>query len=433
MRGQGRRLRTGVALVGLIGGSLATAPGVSAAPVVVPFASTGAEQQWVVPAGVTSIHVELDGGAGGSGAGGLPGGVGRRLTGDVAVTPGTTLYVEVGSNGEDGSTQGCCAAGGFNAGGAGGASTSNTGGGGGGASDIRTQPRATSGSATSRIIVAGGGGGGGGTTYGGGGAAGLAGQFDPNGGGGGGAGTIFAGGTGGTSQPGDSPGADGSLQLGGAGGEGTSAGGGGGGGWYGGGGGGGSSAGGGGGGGGGSSQWDASVTIGFNTFADRTPSIDISYNAPAGPADGTVDAEVTVEAAAACIELTTPAVDFGTLPLGAADAPATPAIGVTSCSTAAETILASGSNATGTNALWTLVDNTNVCASNTLGLNNYRLGLAQTGVATPVSLALANKTVTTLPATGTTTVTARIHTACPGSTGAGQVMSMQINFLATLP
>src|SRR5262245_59398324 len=119
MRGQGRRLRTGVALVGLIGGSLITAPGVSAAQVVVPFAPTGAEQQWVVPPGVTSIHVDVQAGAGGRGASLQPGGNGARLMADVAVTPGTTLYIEVGGSGGDG-TAGAGGTGGFKGGGDGG-------------------------------------------------------------------------------------------------------------------------------------------------------------------------------------------------------------------------------------------------------------------------------------------------------------------------
>ncbi|HEX5199191.1 MAG TPA: hypothetical protein VFW27_04540 [Actinoplanes sp.] len=420
----------------MVGGSLFTATGVSAAPVVVPFAFTGGEQQFVVPAGVTSIHVVLNAGSGGGGAGGLAGGVGMKMSGDLPVTPGTTLYVEVGGNGAAGNAQGTGGSGGFNGGASGGAGQPNSAGGGGGASDIRNQPRAVPMSAFGRMMVAGGGGGaGGGTTFGAGAPGASDAEGDPNGGSGGGGGQESTGGVGGLAKPGDSPGTSGTFALGGIGGAGVRSGGGGGGGWYGGGGGGGSTAGDGGGGGGGSNHWIATVTNILITFGDPTPFIEISYESSGGgggPTDGTVDAQVSVEAAAACIQLTPAAVDFGTLPLGAANAPASPPIVVTNCSTSDETILASGSDATGTNASWTLVDTSNTCANSTLELDNYRLALAQ-AIGPTVSLAHAEKAVTSLAGAGSTNLVAQVHTACPGSTGAGQVMSMQINFLATVP
>src|SRR4051812_31928763 len=57
------------------------------------FTATGAEQMYVVPAGVTAVYVEAIGGRGDSdsGVGGNP----HKVTGTVSVTPGQTLYVEV--------------------------------------------------------------------------------------------------------------------------------------------------------------------------------------------------------------------------------------------------------------------------------------------------------------------------------------------------
>jgi hypothetical protein len=83
------------------------------------------------------------GAPGGVGQGGGPAGRGAQVSADLAVTPGQTLYVNVG--GSDG----------FNGGG----SSSGSGGGGGGASDVRTVSRDQDGSLDSRLIVAGGGGG----------------------------------------------------------------------------------------------------------------------------------------------------------------------------------------------------------------------------------------------------------------------------------
>ena len=199
------------------------------------YTATGAEQSLVVPAGVTSLSVVA---VGAPGAGSFEdfsghtalGGRGGTASADLAVTPGTELFIEVGGLS---SNPGSCyplvqCVGGFNGGG-----SSHFGGGGGGASDVRTVSNMAAGTLESRLLVAAGGGGGGegfDTAGGNGGDAGQAGDAATGnanvpGSPGGGAGTPSAGG---------SPG--GALGVGGPGGSDT--GGGGGGGLYGGGGGG---------------------------------------------------------------------------------------------------------------------------------------------------------------------------------------------------
>ena len=242
------------------------------------FAFTGAVQQFVVPCGITSVVVAAYGGQGANAQDRLStahaGGLGGTATGTLTVTPGETLYVNVGGQGN---TNG---SGGFNGGASGGTSTAGTScsggpaGGGGGMSDVRR-----GGSALSNIVIAAGGGGGSGRDYCngscqpcgcGGGSGGGGGSTGTNGGAaaacgygypgsnvnGGQGGQTSAGGTGG---PGDGNGPAGTAGTQGAGGGGANgsldvAGGGGGGGYYGGGGGGsaanGSGVGGGGGGGG---------------------------------------------------------------------------------------------------------------------------------------------------------------------------------------
>jgi hypothetical protein len=143
---------------------------------------------------------------------------------------------------------------------------------------------------------------------------------------------------------------------------------------------------------------------------------------------GTVDAQVTISASAACIELSVTSISFGTVALGAEDVSGSPTIGVSNCADADATILASGTDATGTNATWNLVDSTATCA-NTLGLDNYHLALATPVIVTKLST--SNKEVATLAAAASIDHVARIWTACPGSSGVGQTMSMQINYLAT--
>jgi hypothetical protein len=145
---------------------------------------------------------------------------------------------------------------------------------------------------------------------------------------------------------------------------------------------------------------------------------------------GTVDAEVTVAQAAACIELSVSSIGFGTLALGAENAPGTPGIAISNCGDADATLLASGTNATGTGATWNLIDSAATCAD-TLGTDNYHLSLATPLGASIATLSTSNKEVGTLAAAGSVDHVARISTACPGSSGAGQTMSMSINYLAT--
>jgi hypothetical protein len=239
------------------------------------FEYTGAEQTFEVPSGVHDLRVHLAGGAGGTG------GSGAEVIGTLNVTPGRTLFVEVGGNGQPGGE------GGFNGGGAGGSGA----GGGGGASDIRTIPRSEGLTTDSRLIVAAGGGGGGGAGEEAGGAGGNAeadGTTSAGGNEGGGQGFNGTGGVGGMGC--SQSGAAGELGVGGAGGNGfsTNGGGGGGGGVYGGGGGGGGCTAGGGGGGGGSSFVSGFGLIGLSA---GEPKVEITYIAPpaieiSAPADG---------------------------------------------------------------------------------------------------------------------------------------------------
>jgi hypothetical protein len=413
------------------------APALAATPVDVPFGYSGAEQSWVVPTGVTSIHVALVGGRGGQGQSTALGGNPARVTGDLAVNPGDTIYVEVGGGGLSGAAGG---AGGFNGGGAGGHSGSSTvGGGGGGASDLRTVARANGGTLASRLIVAAGGGGGGGASNGGvGGAAGAPGQGSSSGATGGGPGSQVAGGSGGSGI--NSGGGQSGLSGAGGGGDlgSVDGGGGGGAGYFGGGGGGGTSfvfAPGAAGGGGGSSYLGAatntqtSIDPGQSTITiTYTPPDPTPTPTPTPPDNGAVGADVTIPSSAACIEISTAAVDFGTLPLGAADQPGTPDITVTNCSGLGSDIYAHGSDASGTGAAWSLADSAETCAD-TLGTDRYRLGLEQAG--TETDLSTTNKLLESLTSGAAGTHTARISTACPGSTGSGTVMSMTVTFLAT--
>jgi hypothetical protein len=112
----------------------------------------------VVPDGVSTIHVVATGAPGAVGGltagNGDPAGSGAQVSGDLAVTLGQKLFVNVGGAPTSGSCGfGVACNGGFNGGG------TSMFGGGGGASDVRTVSRDQPNSLESRLIVAGGGGG----------------------------------------------------------------------------------------------------------------------------------------------------------------------------------------------------------------------------------------------------------------------------------
>jgi hypothetical protein len=114
------------------------------------FTFTGAEQQFIVPAGVTCLTIQAFGAQGSDVAAG--GGEGGSIQATISVTPGETLFVYVGGQGQDGQND-TGGAGGFNGGGRGGDGTLE-GNGGGGASDVRQGGNGLN----NRVVVAGGGG-----------------------------------------------------------------------------------------------------------------------------------------------------------------------------------------------------------------------------------------------------------------------------------
>ena len=263
-RSRGAIVVAGLGLaVGLCAPALATAETLTFSP--------GPQQTFVVPSGVTHIHVIAVGQSGGEG-GCAPivdcsGGKGEKVGATLTVTPGQKLYVDFA-----------------------GAGASNGGGAGGNAADVRTISSGEPGSLTSRLLVAGGGGGAGGGEEGtvtlhpgsggnAGASVGEGGQPGTMGGGaGGGGGTETAGGAGGAATAG-AAGEAGQLGIGGTGGAAppSSSGGGGGGGYYGGGGGGGGASQGGGAGGGSSFVKSGATEVSFELNKSTAAGVTITY------------------------------------------------------------------------------------------------------------------------------------------------------------
>jgi len=139
------------------------------------FSYTGSVQTYTVPAGITTLTLQVAGGGGGGGGAdengaGSAGGNGALVSGTVSVTPGQVIKIYVGGGGVNGYTSnfghtcsnsagaggGAGGAGGFagGAGGQAGCSGWSGGGGGGGAASVVTNAAGTV------LLVAGGGGGG---------------------------------------------------------------------------------------------------------------------------------------------------------------------------------------------------------------------------------------------------------------------------------
>ncbi len=137
-----RVLRAWAATLGVVACMLVTVAAASAEGEVT-RTFTVFEEAFVVPQGVSSIHVVAIGGAGGNGGGGTRGGLGAIVRGELEVTSRQTLYVHVGGNGIS-------------------ATQSWQKGTGGHASDLRSRPFGEGLSPDPRLIVAGAGGGAGG-------------------------------------------------------------------------------------------------------------------------------------------------------------------------------------------------------------------------------------------------------------------------------
>jgi hypothetical protein len=165
----------------LAAAAVSASPAWAATPVTVTYTAAG-EHPFTVPDGVTSLQVVVVGAKGGGGF--AAGGYGARAEGELQVTPGQKLYVEVGGKGVDGALiLNRTADGGTSTGGTGAPYTDATfaasqqfipvsGAGGGGASAVRTCSIALSGascrfSLKSMLLVGAGGGGAGGQSAGG--------------------------------------------------------------------------------------------------------------------------------------------------------------------------------------------------------------------------------------------------------------------------
>ena len=151
-----------------------------------------------------------------------------------------------------------------------------------------------------------------------------------------------------------------------------------------------------------------------------------------GETSGQVTASVQVDVAAPCITLDNTAISFGTLPFSTATSiyqnSGSPDVTYTNCSSRAEQIFVRGSDATGTgNALWGLVSDAALCPN----LDRFNAAVWPAGdEAGRVNLTTSEQLLRSTDAGASQPTHAYIWMPCTGSTGAGQLMTMSINFTA---
>ena len=172
-------------------------------------------------------------------------------------------------------------------------------------------------------------------------------------------------------------------------------------------------------------EWDAypfdtTSHLGSHTF-DSGPATDT----------GVVDAAITMADSTLCLELSTTAIEFGSRQFGAAGVRGNPDINVANCSEAPMTLLARGTDAPAPGASWALVNTAATCGD-TLGLDAYHLVLKEgvSGSTAAWRLGTTNNELLDVPAGSFAPFWPTIDAACPGSTGAGLELSMQITFTA---
>lgn len=164
---------------------------------------------------------------------------------------------------------------------------------------------------------------------------------------------------------------------------------------------------------------------------------------PAFSADtATVEAKVTVTAPCITVAVTwpsAPTLDFGsslfTTPTQPGGGSLMDAISVTNCAPGIENVLVRGTDATSTttSSTWTLQNSLATCSA---GLDKYALeaDMADGNGAhnsPAVKLELTNQLLGNIPP-GTRGVTPRLWMPCTGSKGAGETMSFQLIFTASL-
>jgi hypothetical protein len=153
---------------------------------------------------------------------------------------------------------------------------------------------------------------------------------------------------------------------------------------------------------------------------------------------GGLELRVTVpREAAPCVLLDATSLDFGTLPFSteAALSEGSAGVSVSSCSTGSQALYTSGTDATGTGgALWSLSSvGGNPCG---IGVNAYGVALGTDGSGgMPASIQLSTLASSWIVQAAESTVAADVgyQMPCVGSDGAGETMTSQVTFLATVP
>ena len=191
----------------------------------------------------------------------------------------------------------------------------------------------------------------------------------------------------------------------------------------------------------GSSTYASLIDFMAPFLADQVePQLDMPVTGFGATPNGGLELRVTVpREAAPCVLLDATSIDFGTLPFSteAALSEGSANVNVSSCSTGSQALYASGTDANGSGASpahWALSSvGGNPCG---IGLNQYGVALGTDGSGgMPASFQLSAVPSSWIVQTAgaATASSVAYQMPCVGSDGAGQTMSSQVTFLATVP
>ncbi len=151
-----------------------------------------------------------------------------------------------------------------------------------------------------------------------------------------------------------------------------------------------------------------------------------------GADNGTVNA--TVATAAPCMTLDMTSVDFGvhSFQPALADGFAGGPVVVSDCSTVNQELFVSGTNASSTSSsvVWTLTDSSDPCAA---GLDTFRVSAVNALLGNQNILPTLFRSIGPVWAGSPATINLNLWMPCEGSSGQGETMTFDINFLVTIP
>jgi hypothetical protein len=163
------------------------------------------------------------------------------------------------------------------------------------------------------------------------------------------------------------------------------------------------------------------------------PAVD---DTPAAGGSGSVVTTIeAMEAPGPCLLLSAERIDYGVLSFSTPQTLRSAAgeVTISNCSTETEDIMAQGTDAVGSAAVWTLTTppgSGNMCSAIGGGVDRFAHTISD-GLAAPLALTTAQQTYrSSVPSGGVVVTATTFHMPCSGSDGAGELLSTRLTFTA---